>query len=85
MARAATPARDGPARPPGYTGTQAGREAAGPLGSRSPGACMLDLIVRNARLPRTQHNVDIAVRDGRIVDVAATVAGDAGETLDAGA
>ena len=45
---------------------------------------MLDLIVRNARLPRTQRTVDIAVRDGRIVDVAATVTGDAAETLDAG-
>jgi len=44
---------------------------------------MLDLIVRNARLPRAARTVDIAVRGARIVEVAPAIDGDAGETLDA--
>src|SRR5215207_8128535 len=42
----------------------------------------LDLLIRNARLPRSTATSDIAIRDGRIVDPAEAVAG-AAETIDA--
>ncbi|MEF9942648.1 MAG: cytosine deaminase, partial [Burkholderiaceae bacterium] len=44
---------------------------------------MLDLIVRHASLPDGQRNQDIAVRDGRIVDVAPAIAAAAGQEIDA--
>jgi cytosine deaminase len=44
---------------------------------------MLDLLIRNANLPDGRTGVDIAVRDGRIVEVASGIAGAAAETLDA--
>jgi cytosine deaminase len=42
----------------------------------------LDLLIRNARLPRSTALADIAIRDGRIVD-AAKASADAAETIDA--
>ena len=44
---------------------------------------MLDLIVRNATLPDGRTGMDIAVRDGRIVEVAPAIEGTAGEEIDA--
>ncbi|MFN9807729.1 MAG: amidohydrolase family protein [Betaproteobacteria bacterium] len=45
---------------------------------------MLDLLVRNAALPDGRAGHDIAVRDGRIVEVAPAIAAPAAHTLDAG-
>ena len=45
---------------------------------------MLDLLVRNATLPDGRAGQDIAVRDGRIVEVAPAIAAPAAHTLDAG-
>jgi cytosine deaminase len=45
---------------------------------------MLDLLVRNAALPDGRAGQDIAVRDGRIVEVAPGIAAQAAATLDAG-
>ena len=45
---------------------------------------MLDLLVRNAALPDCRAGQDIAVRDGRIVEVAPAIAAPAAHTLDAG-
>ena len=45
---------------------------------------MLDLLVRNAALPDGRAGQDIAVRDGRIVEVAPAIAAPAAHTLDAG-
>ena len=44
---------------------------------------MLDLLVRNAALPDGRAGQDIAVRDGRIVEVAPAIAAPAAHTLDA--
>lgn len=44
---------------------------------------MLDSIVRNARVDGYETLVDIACRDGRIVEVAPAIAGEAAETIDA--
>jgi cytosine/creatinine deaminase len=44
---------------------------------------MIDLLIRNANLPDGRENVDIAVGDGRIAEVAPRIAGEARETLDA--
>jgi cytosine deaminase len=44
---------------------------------------MLDLLIRNANLPDGRTGIDIAVQDGRIVEVAPGIAGGARETLDA--
>ncbi len=45
---------------------------------------MLDLIVRNARLPGTDDTVDIAVRGGKIADLQRSLEGQATEEIDAG-
>ena len=45
---------------------------------------MLDLLVRNAALPDGRAGQDIAVRNGRIVEVAPAIAAPAAHTLDAG-
>jgi len=44
---------------------------------------MIELIIRNANLPDGRQKVDIAVDGGRIVEVAPSIAGQAGETIDA--
>lgn len=44
---------------------------------------MLDLLVRHATLPDGRSGQDIAVRDGRIVEVAPALAADAARTMDA--
>ena len=44
---------------------------------------MLDLILRDARPPRTAAAVDIAVAGGRIVEVAPRIEAEAHEVLDA--
>src|SRR3954453_12763043 len=44
----------------------------------------LDLILRNAALPDGRKGLDIAVRDGRIVEIAPGIEAQALETLDAG-
>ena len=44
---------------------------------------MLDLILRNATLPDGRRGVDIAVKEGKIVEVAPGIEGEAGETIDA--
>jgi cytosine deaminase len=44
---------------------------------------MLDLLVRNARLPRAGETVDIAVHGGRIAEVAPRIEGEAHESIDA--
>ena len=44
---------------------------------------MLDLVIKNANLADGRTGVDIAVQDGRIVEVAQAIAGNARETLDA--
>jgi cytosine deaminase len=45
---------------------------------------MLDLLVKNANLPDGRIGVDLAVRDGRFVEVAPAIAAPAAATLDAG-
>src|SRR5215475_14008618 len=45
---------------------------------------MLDLLIKNANLPDGRTGVDIAIQDGRIAEVAASVKGAARETIDAG-
>jgi len=49
---------------------------------------MLDLVIKNANLPDGRTGIDIAIQDGRIVEVAPNVTGNvtapARETLDAG-
>jgi cytosine deaminase len=45
---------------------------------------MLDLLITGARLPAARDLCDIAVKDGRIVQIAPAIAGDAARTLDAG-
>jgi cytosine deaminase len=44
---------------------------------------MIELIIRNANLPDGRQKVDIAVNEGRIVEVAPGIAGQARETIDA--
>ncbi len=44
---------------------------------------MLDLIVRNANLPDGRRQIDIAVKDGRIVEVGPRIEGDASREIDA--
>ena len=44
---------------------------------------MLDLLINNANLPDGRTGVDIAIQTGRIVEVAAHIAGAARETIDA--
>ncbi len=44
---------------------------------------MLDLIIRNATLADGRRGVDIAIQDGKIVEVAPAIAADAGEAIDA--
>jgi len=44
---------------------------------------MIDLLIRNANLPDGREKVDIAVNNGRIVEVAQHIMGEARETLDA--
>ena len=44
---------------------------------------MLDLVIRNANLADGRTGVDIAVQDGRIVEVAKAIAGSAREAFDA--
>jgi cytosine/creatinine deaminase len=44
---------------------------------------MLDLLIRNANLPDGRTGIDIAVQDGRIVEIAPSIATAARETLDA--
>ena len=45
---------------------------------------MLDLLVKNARLPGTAEVQDIAVKDGKIAEVAPQIEGEAVRVLDAG-
>jgi cytosine deaminase len=45
---------------------------------------MIDLLIRNANLPDGRTGIDIAVQNGRIVEVAPHIAGQARETHDAG-
>ncbi|MBF0680704.1 MAG: amidohydrolase family protein [Devosia sp.] len=45
---------------------------------------MFDLKITNANLPDGRNGVDIGVRDGRIAAIEPNLAGDAGETIDAG-
>ena len=42
---------------------------------------MLDLLIRNATLPDGRRGIDIAVRDGRIVEIASRIEAPARETL----
>ena len=44
---------------------------------------MLDLLISQANLPDGRTGIDIAVKDGRIVEIAPRVAADARETIDA--
>jgi cytosine deaminase len=44
---------------------------------------MIDLLIRNANLPDGREKIDIAVKNGRIAEVAPRIAGEARETLDA--
>jgi cytosine deaminase len=44
---------------------------------------MVDLLIRNATLADGRRGIDVAVVDGRIVEVAARIAGEARETIDA--
>jgi cytosine deaminase len=44
---------------------------------------MLDLLIRNANLPGGRRGVDIAVADGRIVEVAPAIGGEAARVIDA--
>jgi cytosine deaminase len=45
---------------------------------------MLDLLLRAARLPDGTGPIDIAIRDGRIVEMGPAVEGDAAKVIDAG-
>lgn len=45
---------------------------------------MLDLLLRNAALPDGRNGIDIACRDGRIVEVAPAIAATARDIIDAG-
>jgi cytosine deaminase len=45
---------------------------------------MLDLIIRNARLPQNSQLVDIAASDGRIVEISTSIGGTGTEEIDAG-
>jgi len=45
---------------------------------------MYDLLIRGAALPDGRQNQDIAVRDGRIAEVAPGIAAEAGEVIEAG-
>ena len=45
---------------------------------------MFDLLIRGAALPDGRQNQDIGVRDGRIVEVAPGIDGEAGEVIEAG-
>jgi cytosine/creatinine deaminase len=44
---------------------------------------MIDLLIRNATLADGRTGMDVAIADGRIVEVAAHILGDAGEAIDA--
>jgi len=44
---------------------------------------MIDLLIRNANVPDGREGVDIAIRHGRIAEVAPSIAAEARETLDA--
>jgi len=44
---------------------------------------MLDLLIKNANLADGRAGIDIGIQKGRIVDVAASIAGEARETIDA--
>ncbi len=44
---------------------------------------MLDLLIRQANLPDGRTGIDIAVKDGRIVEIAPNVAGEAHDVIDA--
>ncbi|MBS0348593.1 MAG: amidohydrolase family protein [Proteobacteria bacterium] len=44
---------------------------------------MFDLILRNCSLPDGRRGIDIGIRDGRITAVETTLAGEAGEVIDA--
>ena len=44
---------------------------------------MLDLLVRNANLPDGRNGIDIAVKDGRIVELKSRIDAEAKETIDA--
>ncbi|MGL5363582.1 MAG: amidohydrolase family protein [Bosea sp. (in: a-proteobacteria)] len=44
---------------------------------------MLDLLIRKANLPDGRTGIDIAVKDGRIVEIAPQIAGEARESIDA--
>ena len=44
---------------------------------------MLDLLVRNANLPDGREGLDIAVRDGRIAEIAPAIKAEAGREIDA--
>jgi cytosine/creatinine deaminase len=44
---------------------------------------MIDLLIRNATLADGRTGMDVAIVDGRIVEVAAHILGDAGEAIDA--
>ncbi len=43
---------------------------------------MHDLLIRNASLPNGRTGIDIAIRDGKIADVAAGISGEASKCLD---
>ena len=45
---------------------------------------MLDLLVREANLPDGRSGIDIAAKDGRIVELKPRIEGDAKEVIDAG-
>ncbi len=45
---------------------------------------MLDLLIRNAILPTTEQPADIAIQDGKIVDIEAGIDAEAIEVIDAG-
>lgn len=45
---------------------------------------MFDLLIRNANLPDGTAGVDIAVKDGKIAEVAQGITAEAGEVIDAG-
>ena len=45
---------------------------------------MLDLLITNATLPDGRQSISVAVRDGRIVEVAPGLQAPAHETIDAG-
>ena len=44
---------------------------------------MFDLLIRNANLPDGTAGVDIAVKDGKIAEVAPGISAEAGEVIDA--